>query len=339
MGWWNDYGPGAAEAEFDHYMSKYPAHRDPFDGHYVTGTRKCSRCSTFKTKKDFTIEQANKSAAVRICKQCAKSAPNPQAIKRKAAVVCDDDAEDDDEEDEAELLLLDVEAILEGPHAHGYYTIKKAGDSEAALRQLTVEKLKMRCEELGLHKTGAKQDLVNRVVETHKCRVRGSRLPAPFLEAYTAAKAAEKAEVAARCAEARAEKAVADQAAAAAPDAVVHESSAAASASAGAPSASASASASVSASAGVTDPDDDEGHAEDDSAPRKGVKKINVSLTLTRKEGGPLGFALDNNHVTAVTAGGAAAAAGVVVGDIVVEMNGKDTGMASFASLLPKNPS
>jgi len=61
MGWWNDYGPGAAEAEFDHYMSKYPAHRDPFDGHYVTGTRKCSRCSTFKTKKDFTIEQANKS--------------------------------------------------------------------------------------------------------------------------------------------------------------------------------------------------------------------------------------------------------------------------------------
>ena len=27
------------------------------------------------------------------------------------------------------------------------------------------------------------------------------------------------------------------------------------------------------------------------------------------------------------------------MGDIVVEMNGKDTGMASFASLLPKNPS
>ena len=336
MGWFNDYGPGAAEAEFGYYMSKYPAHRDPFDGHYVAGTRKCSRCSTFKTKKDFTIEQANKPASVRICKQCAKSAPNPQAIKRKAAVVCDDDAEDDDEEDEAELLLLDVEAILEGPHAwHGYYTIQKASDSEAALRQLTVEKLKMRCEELGLHKTGAKQDLVNRIVETHKCRVQASRLPAPLLEAYTAAKAAEKAEVAARCAEARAEKAMADQAAVAATDAVAHESSAAPSASAGAPSASASAS----ASAGVPDPDDDEGHAEDDSAPRKGVKKMNVSLTLTRKEGGPLGFALDNNHVTAVTAGGAAAAAGTLVGDIVVEVNGKDTGMASFASLLPKNPS
>ena len=77
---------------------------------------------------------------------------------------------------------------------------------------------------------------------------------------------------------------------------------------------------------------------EDDEPAAKDLKKKKVAVTLTRINGS-LGLALDNNHVTAVHAGGAAAEAGILIGDVVMEVNGKDTSMDSFGSLLPKDKS
>ena len=73
--------------------------------------------------------------------------------------------------------------------------------------------------------------------------------------------------------------------------------------------------------------------------PRK-FKITKLSVTLTRKgKEGSLGFALAEigNHVTMVHKGGLAAKAGIQVGDKITEVNGKDCGMESFASLLPKD--
>jgi hypothetical protein len=59
------------------------------------------------------------------------------------------------------------------------------------------------------------------------------------------------------------------------------------------------------------------------------------SATLQRI-GGSLGVALDSdNGITAVHAEGAGAKAGLQVGDMVTEVNGKATHMATFGSLLP----
>jgi C-terminal processing protease CtpA/Prc len=61
-----------------------------------------------------------------------------------------------------------------------------------------------------------------------------------------------------------------------------------------------------------------------------------VSVKLQRI-GGSLGIALsDDNQITAVHAGGAGAIAGLKVGDVVNEVDGKSVHLASFGSLLPK---
>jgi C-terminal processing protease CtpA/Prc len=91
------------------------------------------------------------------------------------------------------------------------------------------------------------------------------------------------------------------------------------------------------------DEDEDEKAADDDddddsAIPTADLKKKYVTLTLVRKDDS-LGLSLDNNHVTAVKPGGAAAEAGVLVGDIIVEVMGKDCNIEPFGSLLPKNKS
>tara|TARA_B110001452_G_scaffold225920_1_gene200094 strand:- start:959 stop:1528 length:570 start_codon:yes stop_codon:yes gene_type:complete len=84
------------------------------------------------------------------------------------------------------------------------------------------------------------------------------------------------------------------------------------------------------------EPLDDEVLAPD--AQKFKLTKLTVSLVRKGKEGS-LGFALSDvgSFITAVTKGGLAAKAGVQVGDKVTEVNGKDCGMASFATLLPKD--
>merc|ERR1719469_1174506 len=60
-------------------------------------------------------------------------------------------------------------------------------------------------------------------------------------------------------------------------------------------------------------------------------------MTLLRENGGGLGIAMADNQVTAVHKGGLGAKEGMKVGDMVTEVNGKDTHIESFASLLPKD--
>ena len=40
MGWFDDYGPGRYLNELDHYLESCPKHRNPWNDHYVAGTRK-----------------------------------------------------------------------------------------------------------------------------------------------------------------------------------------------------------------------------------------------------------------------------------------------------------
>ena len=58
-------------------------------------------------------------------------------------------------------------------------------------------------------------------------------------------------------------------------------------------------------------------------------------MTLHRVDGGSLGIAVAMNQVTAVHAGGAGEAVGLEVGDWIAEVNGNDTSLGSFGSLLP----
>ena len=69
---------------------------------------------------------------------------------------------------------------------------------------------------------------------------------------------------------------------------------------------------------------------------------LTLSLTLTRNphprpRTRTTAPALTNGQVTAVHAGGLAARAGLLVDDRIVEVNSKDTGIETFASLLPKD--
>jgi len=57
------------------YRYDSAAHRQ-FDGRYEYGTRKCSQCLQFKTKKDFNREQAAKTARTRICNECDPGLPS-----------------------------------------------------------------------------------------------------------------------------------------------------------------------------------------------------------------------------------------------------------------------
>ena len=84
---------------------------------------------------------------------------------------------------------------------------------------------------------------------------------------------------------------------------------------------------------------DEDGADEDDELPAaemKKMKKRNVTLTLERIDGS-LGIAVAGNQVTAVHKNGAGEAAGLEIGDLITEVNGKDTHLDTFGSLLPKD--
>jgi len=84
---------------------------------------------------------------------------------------------------------------------------------------------------------------------------------------------------------------------------------------------------------------DEDGADEDDELPAaemKKMKKRNVTMTLERIDGS-LGIAVAGNQVTAVHKNGAGEAAGLEIGDLITEVNGKDTHLDSFGSLLPKD--
>ena len=74
-------------------------------------------------------------------------------------------------------------------------------------------------------------------------------------------------------------------------------------------------------------------------APPEGppMKRKYVNIILSRLNGS-FGIALNANIVTEVKEGGAAAAEGSIrLGDVVLEVDGKDTAISGFAALLPKN--
>ena len=47
---------------------------------YAAGTRKCSKCKVFKTKKDFNKEQAALPASKRICNACGAPLPHDLSL-------------------------------------------------------------------------------------------------------------------------------------------------------------------------------------------------------------------------------------------------------------------
>ena len=84
---------------------------------------------------------------------------------------------------------------------------------------------------------------------------------------------------------------------------------------------------------------DEDGADEDDELPAaemKKMKKRNVTLTLERIDGS-LGIAVAGNQVTAVHKNGAGEEAGLEIGDLITEVNGEDTHLDTFGSLLPKD--
>ena len=84
------------------------------------------------------------------------------------------------------------------------------------------------------------------------------------------------------------------------------------------------------------DEEDEEDDDLEDASKSKNKKKKAVTVTLTRVDGS-LGIAMAGNLVTEVKKGGAGEKAGLLVGDHINEVQGKDTGLASFGSLLPKD--
>jgi hypothetical protein len=85
------------------------------------------------------------------------------------------------------------------------------------------------------------------------------------------------------------------------------------------------------------DDEDEDGEDGEDEPAAKTATKKSLSVTLKRV-GGKLGMAIDeDNYVTAVHPGGAAALEGIAVGDLIREVNGKDTGMDAAVKLLPKD--
>ena len=84
----------------------------------------------------------------------------------------------------------------------------------------------------------------------------------------------------------------------------------------------------------AADDDDDDDDVVRAGAPKRKTTSVSVKL---QRIGGSLGIALsDDNQITAVHAGGAGAIAGLKVGDVVNEVDGKSVHLASFGSLLPK---
>jgi len=80
--------------------------------------------------------------------------------------------------------------------------------------------------------------------------------------------------------------------------------------------------------------DEEEEDTPEDFASTKKTKKQALTVTLTRI-GGSMGIAMAGNYVTEVKEKGAGEKAGLKVGDIVTEVNGKDPNLSSFGALLP----
>ena len=81
---------------------------------------------------------------------------------------------------------------------------------------------------------------------------------------------------------------------------------------------------------------DEASASDDDDGDDLKMRKRSLTLTLQRIDG-RLGIAVAGNQVTAVHAGGAGAVAGLEIGDVVTEVNGKDTHLDSLGSLLSKD--
>ncbi len=86
--------------------------------------------------------------------------------------------------------------------------------------------------------------------------------------------------------------------------------------------------------------EEEEDYGEEEPLPDKKMKAQRLSVTLEREDGQALGFALaDNNEITKIVKKGLADGVGMKVGDRILEVNGKDTGLEAFAKLLPKDKS
>ena len=83
--------------------------------------------------------------------------------------------------------------------------------------------------------------------------------------------------------------------------------------------------------------EEEEDYGEEEPLPTKKMKAKKLTMTLVRVGGESLGIAMADNQVTAVHKGQLGAKEGLKIGDIITEVNGKDTHIESFGSLLPKD--
>merc|ERR1719483_967601 len=83
--------------------------------------------------------------------------------------------------------------------------------------------------------------------------------------------------------------------------------------------------------------EEQEDYGEEEPLPTKKMKAKKLTMTLLRVGGESLGIAMADNQVTAVHKGQLGAKEGLLVGDMITEVNGKDTHIESFGSLLPKD--
>ena len=130
MGYFNDY----MDFDGDAYCN-VPDHIDPFTGKYLPGTRKCSKCKSFKTKKDFHKEQEKKPASKRICNECGP--PMPKDLDSFTVAQLKDELRKRGKDDtatkgmkKAEIVAL-LQSILDGNKDTGA-VIKTANVSAAS---------------------------------------------------------------------------------------------------------------------------------------------------------------------------------------------------------------
>ena len=83
--------------------------------------------------------------------------------------------------------------------------------------------------------------------------------------------------------------------------------------------------------------EEEEDYGEEEPLPTKKMKAKKLTMTLLRVGGESLGIAMADNTVTTVHKGQLGAKEGLLVGDMITEVNGKDTHIESFGSLLPKD--
>ena len=338
MGWFDDNHWAGEAYDFGfgymcggHGTNNYSSHRNPINNHYTAGTRKCGECKVFKTKKDFTAEQAARPAGSRVCKVCQRKSGGSSGGKKHKAAARE---ESSDEEGHEERGLLEVDAILEGPRGSGKnakYRVHWFGpDTEEELRSLSGAALKLRATAAGVAVSGKKDEVVSRILESETTWECVADLPPTLVQSQKAQQALQQAERKAVEAEDRAAKAEAAKAEAAkaeaTPDAAASEVKAEA----------------PDAAASITVVERQEEQAYKDELFAEGREKRTktkaLSCTIERKAGEKLGVAIAGNYVTAVHAGGAAAKEGTLqVGDVITEVNGRDANLEAFANLLPKD--